>query len=194
MALLLSSALFLQMASASNLRWVTAENGRVPPFAVVGGENFSGEPLYVARVMLKHGWTAGKMAPSYGVAHAAWDGKELYRKKYQILTNPGWKSHLVWMKNDGNSVPSGAVVAGKDGEYTLHVGRFMYTDGHMICGEASFDFGKCFIGYNNKEFESTDFYVLVEKPQGHFKRSMFPELPGVKQLKRTPIKKQQDEE
>lgn len=65
--------------------------------------------------MLKHGWTAGKMAPSYGVAHAAWDGKELYRKKYQILTNPGWKSHLVWMKNDGNSVPSGAVVAGKDG-------------------------------------------------------------------------------
>ena len=29
----------------SNLKWVSAKDGNVPPHAVVGGENFSGEVL-----------------------------------------------------------------------------------------------------------------------------------------------------
>ena len=80
--------------------------------------------------------------------------------------------------------------------HTLHVGRFMYGDGHMICGKVAYPFGKAYFGYNNKEFESRSFYVLVEHARS-FARGLskrdntdeFPELPGVEQPKRAPILK-----
>lgn len=71
--------------------------------------------LYVARVKLPSGWTPGKMAPSYRVAHTSWGGKEHYKNEYEILTNPGWKSHLEWKKTQGHTAPQNAVVGGNDG-------------------------------------------------------------------------------
>ena len=61
----------------------------------------------------------------------------------------------------------------------------------MICGKVVYAFGKAYFGYNNKEFESRSFYVLVEHARwymrGISKCDEFPELPGVEQPKRAPI-------
>ena len=54
------------------------------------------------------------MSPSYKVAHTSWGGLEYYKSNYEILTNPGWVSHLEWKKSDGSSIPENAVVGGKD--------------------------------------------------------------------------------
>jgi hypothetical protein len=56
----------------------------------------------------------------------------------------------------------------------------------MIPGKAVYPFGKAYVGYGGKEYESREWYVLVEHPRVLSKRS-FPELPGVKSLKRAPI-------
>jgi hypothetical protein len=66
----------------------------------------------------------------------------------------------------------------------------MYTDGHMIPGKAFYSHQKAYVGYNDKEYESRDWYVLVEHPRWYVRvlsKRSFPELPGVKSLKRAPI-------
>jgi hypothetical protein len=35
----------ISFQTASNLKWVAADKGNVPAYAVVGGENFSGEVI-----------------------------------------------------------------------------------------------------------------------------------------------------
>ena len=47
-------------------------------------------------------------------AHASWGGREYSNTVYQILTNPGWRSHLEWKKSSGNNVPANAVLGGYD--------------------------------------------------------------------------------
>ncbi|KXJ06179.1 hypothetical protein AC249_AIPGENE8796 [Exaiptasia diaphana] len=101
-------------AEASNLRWVSACCGKVPAYPVAGGEDYPGEVLYVARVKLPSGLTPGKMDVSARRAHTSWGGREYSRYSYQILTNPGWKSHLEWKKSSGYTAPSNAVIGGYD--------------------------------------------------------------------------------
>jgi hypothetical protein len=55
------------------------------------------------------------MAPSSTIAHTSWGGREIYKSDYEILTNPGWRSHLEWKKSSGYNVPANAVKGGSDG-------------------------------------------------------------------------------
>ena len=69
------------------------------------------------------------------------------------------------------------------------MGRYMLGDGHMICGKVAYLVRRAYFGYNNKEFETQSFYVLVE----HARQYMRTSLSGVEQPKRAPILQQQDE-
>ena len=73
----------------------------------------------------------------------------------------------------------------------LYIARLRYSDGHMIPGKAAFFYGKGYVGYGGKEYESHDFDVLIEHQSKKRKREMsrfdYPNLPNVKPLKRSPV-------
>lgn len=70
------------MAGPGN--WVDASAGQVPPGAVVGGQDCSGEPLYVARAQHEGAVIPGKLCASHGCAFVPWGGLEHGKPQYQV--------------------------------------------------------------------------------------------------------------
>ena len=66
-------------------RWVKAANGRIPSGAIAAGREAGGEPLYVARGIIKGGLHIGKVRPGFGAANIPYGGKELKVRVYEVL-------------------------------------------------------------------------------------------------------------
>lgn len=64
--------------------WVDASGGQVPPGAVQGGQDVSGEPLFVIRASHEGAMLPGKLVPSHGCAYIPWGGKEHAKPQYQV--------------------------------------------------------------------------------------------------------------
>lgn len=64
--------------------WVDMTSGQVPPGAVIGGQDCSGEPLYVARAQHQGALIPGKLVSSHGCAYIAWGGQEHGKPEYQV--------------------------------------------------------------------------------------------------------------
>lgn len=64
--------------------WVDASGGQVPPGAVQGGQDVSGEPLFVVRAAHEGAMIPGKLASSHGCAYVPWGGKEHGKPQYQV--------------------------------------------------------------------------------------------------------------
>ena len=150
---------------AQSLVWVAGSNGSLMASAVCGGSNFDGEVLYVARIRLPSaGLTPGKLATSYGIAHASYDAKEIYLPEYDILTNPN-RAELKWVPFNSMSFipPNGAVLGGSDPRSgDLYVARARRPDGMYVPGKASYTDQKVYIPYGGREETfTTDCDVLV---------------------------------
>lgn len=65
--------------------WVDASAGQVPPGAVQGGQDCSGEPLYVARARHEGALIPGKLVASHGCAYVPWGGAEHGKPEYQVI-------------------------------------------------------------------------------------------------------------
>lgn len=65
-------------------KWLPASNGTVPPNAVQGGTDCSGEPIYVARASHEGALLPGKLVPSHRVAYVAWGGRENPKEHYEV--------------------------------------------------------------------------------------------------------------
>ena len=65
-------------------QWVPCNNGTVPPTAVVGGHDVSGEQLFVARANHEGAVIPGKLVPSHGVTYVAWGGRENPKDSYEV--------------------------------------------------------------------------------------------------------------
>ncbi len=68
-------------------RWVPASGGRIPQGAVMAGQEADGQPLYVARGMIKGGLHIGKVRPDFGAANIPYGGKELKVSTYEVLVH-----------------------------------------------------------------------------------------------------------
>lgn len=64
--------------------WVDATAGQVPPGAVAGGQDVSGEALYVARAPHEGALIPGKLVASHGCAYIPWGGQEHGKNEYQV--------------------------------------------------------------------------------------------------------------
>lgn len=64
--------------------WVDASGGQVPPGAVQGGQDVSGEPMFVTRAQHEGAMIPGKLVPSHGCAYVPWGGKEHGKPQYQV--------------------------------------------------------------------------------------------------------------
>jgi hypothetical protein len=64
------------------LIWIAASNGRVPPGAMVGG-NEKGQSLYVCRAAYQDGLHPGKVIGRN--CNIGWGGREVLRPNYEVL-------------------------------------------------------------------------------------------------------------
>ncbi|XP_044268897.1 uncharacterized protein LOC123014086 [Tribolium madens] len=141
----------------SNVCWVAARNGEVPPRAFAGGED-NGEPIYVARANFNGGLIPGKLLASHGTAYVPWGGQENGVAEYEVLCDfPG-----NWVACSGANIPPNAVTAGQseDGE-PLYVGRVVH-DGSLTVGKVQPSHGVVYIAYGGTELGFQDYEILVQ--------------------------------
>ena len=74
-----------EVLTGSNLQWVPAQDGEVPPTAVIGGTTEDGETLYIGRAQHEGTNTVGKVQPSHKVCYISYAGQELGYPEYEIL-------------------------------------------------------------------------------------------------------------
>ena len=67
------------------LSWIDCSGGNIPPHAVQGGHDPSGDTLYIGRVIHNGTVTVGKVHPSHGSCYVAYGGDELAFTDYEIL-------------------------------------------------------------------------------------------------------------
>ncbi|XP_047022434.1 uncharacterized protein LOC124631846 isoform X1 [Helicoverpa zea] len=143
------------MAGAGN--WVDASGGQIPPGAVVGGQDCSGEPLYVARAQHEGAVIPGKLCASHGCAYVPWGGQEHGKPQYQVLV--GGPNN--WVRTNGSNVPPGAFPGGQseDGE-PLYVGRVNH-EGSLTTGKVQQSHGVCYISFAGQELGFPDYEILM---------------------------------
>ena len=144
--------------------WVKVRPGELPAHPVVGGTEYTGEVLYIARGNIGHGMAPGKIRASWREAHVSFGGKEHPTREYEILCNARYERGIRWIRTSGKDQPDGAIRGGSERDGTpLYVGRALMGDGHFVPGKINFKYGKCYIPFGDKEHEITnDFYVLCQ--------------------------------
>ncbi|XP_032529287.2 uncharacterized protein LOC116779196 [Danaus plexippus] len=140
------------------MSWVKASNGDAPANSLVAGYDVTGEPIYVARAEHEGDLVPGKLVSSHKGAFLPWGGKEISKKEYEVLI----KSNNQWVPYRGGYVPANALKAGrtKNGE-TLYVGRVHYLKS-ITPGKVHPSHVACYISYDGKELNFSDYEVLLE--------------------------------
>ncbi|XP_014366080.2 uncharacterized protein LOC106716925 isoform X1 [Papilio machaon] len=137
--------------------WMDASSGQVVPGAVVGGQDCSGEPLYVARAQHEGAMLPGKLVTSHGCAYVPWGGQEHGKGQYQVLV--GGPNN--WVPVSGSNIPPGAFPGGEseDGE-PLYIGRVRH-EGSITTGKVQPSHGVCYIPFGGQELGFPDYEVLM---------------------------------
>ncbi|CAK1544511.1 unnamed protein product [Leptosia nina] len=143
--------------AAGGAVWVDACSGQVPPGAVVGGQDCSGEPLYVARAQHEGAMLPGKLAASHQCAYVPWGGVENGKQQYQVLV--GGSNN--WVPTSGSNIPPGAFPGGEseDGE-PLYVGRVRH-EGSITTGKVQQTHGVCYIPFAGQELGFPEYEILM---------------------------------
>lgn len=70
------------------LAWVDAKLGQVPDASIAGGRAQRGheDPIYISRVRYKNATLPAKLLPRAKRAFVSFDGREVARREYQVLT------------------------------------------------------------------------------------------------------------
>ncbi|XP_028164303.1 uncharacterized protein LOC114355567 isoform X2 [Ostrinia furnacalis] len=138
-------------------QWIDMTGGQVPPGAVVGGQDCSGEPLYVARASHEGAVIPGKLVQSHGAAYVPWGGLEHGKPQYQVLV--GGPNN--WVPTNGSNIPPGAFPGGQteDGE-TLFIGRVRH-EGSVTTGKVQQSHGVCYISFAGQELGFPDYEILL---------------------------------
>jgi len=132
------------------------QNGTVPSSTEPAGYEGDGTPLYIARAWHENGLHIGKVRPGLKAAHIPFGGKAIYKKSYEVYAGP-----LRWSRASDGKVPTGAVVAGHEGDGDpLYVARAEYEKGVHI-GKVRRDFGAALIPYGDDEVHLNPYEVLI---------------------------------
>jgi len=129
----------------------------LPPFAVIGGHDCDGAPIYVGRAYHEGDNLPAKVVPSKGTAYIAWGGQEHQKSHYEILVGQGYG----WVPCAGGSVPPNAVRSGmtRSGE-PLYVGRGHHANS-LCVGKIHPSHGCLYIPFGGQEIRVNTYEVLV---------------------------------
>jgi len=133
--------------------------GPIPAFAVIGGHDSDGAPMYVGRSFHEGDQLPAKVIPSKNAAYVAWGGQEHQKSHYEILVGQGYG----WVTCQGGAVPPNAVRSGstRNGE-PLYVGRGHHANS-LCVGKIHPSHGCLYIPYGGQEVRVNTYEVLVKE-------------------------------
>jgi len=137
--------------------WIKAQEGQVPPNAIVAGKNRDGQLLYVCRVQYEGGVYPGALASDTKNCSISYDGKEYSLPNYEILVGVGYS----WVTVYNGEVPFDALLAGKEPQ-----GNAIYIcrgeiNSEWCPGKISTTYGGCRVPHAGKELTALWYEVLV---------------------------------
>ncbi|CAD7015157.1 unnamed protein product [Ceratitis capitata] len=136
----------------------------IPPFAVIGGHDCDGTPIYVGRSFHEGDNLPAKVVPSKGTAYVCWGGQEITKSHYEILVGQGY----VWTTCYGGSVPPNAVRSGttRNGE-PLYIGRGHHANS-LTVGKIHPSHGCLYIPFGGQEVRLSSYEVLTKQATDHW--------------------------
>lgn len=147
------------------LNWVpvTAHSG-VPPNAVVAGRDVDGAQIFVGRAYHEGDTIPAKAIPSKNVAYVPYNGQEIAKSEWQMLTGHGFS----WVTSGSGHVPPEAVVAGhqSNGE-PLYVGRASI-NGALTTGKVHPSHNCIYVPFGGLEHSVHQYEVLIAPRRGKF--------------------------
>jgi len=145
--------------------WVhSSPYAALPPFAVVGGHDVDGAPIYVGRSYHEGDTLPAKVIPSKRTAYVCWNGGEHTKSHWEILVG----QHYAWVPCHGGSVPPNAVRAGNtcNGE-PLYVGRGHHCNS-LTVGKIHPSHGCLYIPFGGQEVRLNSYEVLITQPRDNW--------------------------
>lgn len=157
---ILASAISLAGVSIAQADWLTGGMGSIPTNAIIGGNEASGQYLYICRANYGGGIHPGKIRREFSACNIPWGGKEISAPIYQVAAKSG-QSRWSWQNGFGGSIPNGAVHAGNEanGE-ALYLCRANIKGGTHP-GKIKLGFSGCNIPYGGKEMTIISYQVMV---------------------------------
>jgi len=152
-----------EMEMKISIKFVGASGGSVPHNAFPGGQDKSGEILYIGRAMHEGSKIPGKLHPSHGVLYVAWGGREHKKTHYEVLVQKG--DYLIWIiKTEASDMATmGAIQGGYEADGSpLYIGRAQI-DGKWTVGKVSPKYNVCYVPHGGKEHEEIQYEVLCAK-------------------------------
>ncbi|KAM8713885.1 hypothetical protein ACLKA7_014102 [Drosophila subpalustris] len=133
----------------------------LPPFAVVGGHDADGSPIYVGRSFHEGENLPAKVIPSKGCAYVCYGGTEHTKTHYEVLVGQGF----AWVGSASGGAPPNAVRSGttRTGE-PLYVGRGHYANSLSV-GKVHPSHGCLYIPFGGQEVRINTYEVLIYQQQ-----------------------------
>jgi hypothetical protein len=129
--------------------WVEAEDGKIPPDAVVGGQE-NNRRVYVVRFRTLEGnMVPGKLVEGNKIAECEYRGVRT-SSTYHVLTNPDQKRKFKWVSTNGNNVPEGAFLAGREEQTNLYVGRSLNSSSLTFLGKYHAPHGRLYFTHEGR--------------------------------------------
>ncbi|XP_066259122.1 uncharacterized protein [Euwallacea similis] len=142
-------------------RWVDVAPGAMfPAFAIQGGKDVDGSPIYVGQGFHNGDWLPAKVIPNKRAVYVPYGGKEIAVPTFKVLT--GRMPHrFVWVSCAGGNVPPGAVPGGRtSGGEILYVGR-VHHGGSLTIGKVHPTHGSCYIPFGGREHPYKSYEILT---------------------------------
>uniref|UniRef100_T1PIQ3 Uncharacterized protein n=1 Tax=Musca domestica TaxID=7370 RepID=T1PIQ3_MUSDO len=143
-------------------KWVhSSAYSSLPPNAVVGGNDFDGDMMYVGRAFHHGDMLVLKVVPAKKLAFGSWRGEEVPKDHFEILCG----RNLVWRHCYNHMIPDNAVVCGTTSlEQPVYIGRGHY-EGSLTVGRISKVHKALFIPFRGVERRLETYEILVDEKQ-----------------------------
>jgi DM9 repeat len=137
--------------------WVKAQDGQLPPNAVVAGKTRDGQPLYVCRARYERGVYPGALTGAYRDCSVSYEGKEYSLQDYEVLVGGSFS----WIAVFNGEIPFDALPAGREQKGNpLYICRGeINSEWHP--GKIRQTYGGCSVPYAGKELTAPWYQVLV---------------------------------
>uniref|UniRef100_A0A1I8NTG7 Uncharacterized protein n=1 Tax=Stomoxys calcitrans TaxID=35570 RepID=A0A1I8NTG7_STOCA len=141
-------------------KWVhSSAYSNIPPNAVVGGNDFDGDMIYVGRAFHQGDMLVIKVIPAKKLAFGSWRGEEIPKDHFEILCG----RNLVWRHCYNHMIPDNAVECGTTSlDQPVYIGRGHY-EGSLTVGRVSKVHRALFIPFRGVERRLETYEILVEE-------------------------------
>lgn len=133
--------------------WLPASYGRIPRYAVIGGYDGNGKPLFICRAKYEGGIQPGKIVGEN--CNFSYKGAEIMTPVYQVLVS---KSGYSWTPGNDAFTPKDAVSGGYIDQHHLYIcqGKF---EGGLYPGKI--ENHRCHVSHAGNEVALEFYNVLV---------------------------------